>query len=52
LLHYVVVISLIIVGLHVSGGFCFSDINIAQDSVATRLKCGEVFYYLLLQIYC
>jgi len=26
------------------GCFCFSDINISQGSVATRLRCGGIFY--------
>jgi len=26
-------------------GFVFSDINISQGSVATRLRCGGTFYY-------
>jgi len=24
---------------------CFSDINISQDSLATHLRCGGMFYY-------
>ena len=30
--------------MHVSRCFCFSDINISHGSVATRLRCGEIFY--------
>jgi len=26
------------------GCFCFSDINSSQGSVATRLRCGGIFY--------
>ena len=36
-------ISLTIV--HVSGFSAFSDINISQDSVSTRLGFGRMFYY-------
>jgi len=38
--------------IHVSGCFGFSDINISQGSVATHLRCGGIFYYALLGIYC
>jgi len=31
--------------IHVSGCFSFPDINISQASVATRLRCGGIFYY-------
>jgi len=36
-------VSLIII--HVSGYFCFSDINISQGSVVTHLRCDGIFYY-------
>jgi len=28
----------------------FSDINISRGSVATRLRCGGMFYYLFARI--
>jgi len=31
----------------VSRCFCFSDTKISQVSVATRLRCGGIFYYYL-----
>jgi len=38
--------------IHVSGCFCFSDINISQDSVATHMRGGGSFISTLLEIYC
>jgi len=38
-------VSLIII--HVSGCFCFSDINISQGSVSMHLRFGSIFYYCL-----
>ena len=35
-------VALIII--HVSGSFCFYDIDISQGSVAMRLRCGRIFY--------
>jgi len=34
-----------LITIHVSGCFGFSDINISQGSVVTRLRCGGTFYY-------
>jgi len=34
-----------LITIHVPGCFCFYDINISQGRVATRLRCGTIFYY-------
>jgi len=41
LLHYIFDVSLTLI--HVSGSF--SDNYISQGSVATRLRCGGLFYF-------
>jgi len=40
-------LSLITIGLSVQNCRLFSDINISQGSVATRLRCDEIFSYHL-----
>jgi len=39
--------------MHVTGSSCFSDINISQGNVATRLRCVGTFYSrFAIEIYC
>jgi len=40
-----VVIIMSSITILVSGCCCLSDINISLGSVATRLRCGGIFYY-------
>jgi len=39
--------DVLLIIIHVSGFFCFSDINISQGIVVTRLRCGGMFYYYI-----
>ena len=40
-----VIYDLSLLTIPVSNGHLFPDINISQDSVATRLRCGGIFNY-------
>jgi len=40
-----VIYDLPLITIHVSNWHLFSDINISQGSVATRLSCGGIFRY-------
>jgi len=40
------------IGRDESRCFCFSDINISQSSVATRLRCDGICYHALLETDC
>jgi len=46
-----VICDLQLITVPVSNCHSFSDINISQDSVATRLRCGGSLATTLLQIY-
>jgi len=45
ILVYTVIYDLPLITVPVSNCHLFSDINISQDSVTTRLRCGGIFSY-------